>query len=59
MKFPGGGLEYGEGVLECLHREFDEELNVKVDVVEHFYTQENFLVSASEKTNSFLPSIIL
>lgn len=36
MKFPGGGLEYGEGVLECLHREFDEELNVKIDVIEHF-----------------------
>lgn len=36
MKFPGGGLEYGEGVLECLHREFDEELNVKVEVVEQF-----------------------
>lgn len=54
MKFPGGGLEYGEGVLECLHREFDEELNVKIDVVEHFYTQENFLVSRFRENEQLL-----
>ncbi len=45
MKFPGGGLEFGEGILDCLHREFEEELNVKVKIVEHLYTQEDFLVS--------------
>lgn len=45
MKFPGGGLEYGEGTLECLIREFDEELNVQIKVISHFYTQEDFLVS--------------
>ena len=45
MKFPGGGLEYGEGTLECLVREFDEELNVQIKVISHFYTQEDFLVS--------------
>lgn len=45
MKFPGGGLEFGEGVLDCLRREFEEELNVKIVVKEHFYTQEDFLVS--------------
>ena len=45
MKFPGGGLEFGEGVLHCLHREFDEELNVKIRIVRHLYTQEDFLVS--------------
>lgn len=54
MKFPGGGLEYGEGVLECLHREFDEELNVKVDIAEHLYTQENFLVSRFKKNEQLL-----
>lgn len=45
MKFPGGGLEFGEGLKECLKREFAEELNVDVEIVEHFYTQEDFLVS--------------
>ncbi|WP_080778929.1 NUDIX domain-containing protein [Chryseobacterium phocaeense] len=54
MKFPGGGLELGEGLLECLHREFDEELNVKIEVVEHFYTQENFLVSRFRENEQLL-----
>ena len=45
MKLPGGGLEFGEGVLDCLHREFEEELNVKIEIKEHLYTQEDFLVS--------------
>ena len=45
MKLPGGGLEFGEGVLDCLRREFDEELNTKINVIEHLYTQEEFLVS--------------
>ncbi len=54
MKFPGGGLEYGEGVLECLHREFEEELNVKVEIAEHFYTQEDFLVSRFRENEQLL-----
>lgn len=45
MKLPGGGLEFGEGVLECLHREFEEELNCKIKILEHLYTQEEFVVS--------------
>ncbi|MFC6268811.1 NUDIX hydrolase [Frigoriflavimonas asaccharolytica] len=45
IKLPGGGLEFGEGILDCLHREFAEELNVKIKIKEHLYTQENFQVS--------------
>ncbi len=45
LKFPGGGLEFGEGILDCLHREFEEELNLKIENLRHFYTQEEFLVS--------------
>ena len=26
FKFPGGGLEYGEGLIDGLNREFEEEM---------------------------------
>lgn len=45
LKLPGGGLEYGEGLLECVKRELMEELNLEVGALEHFYTQEDFLES--------------
>ncbi len=54
MKFPGGGLEYGEGVLDCLHREFEEELNAKIRIIEHLYTQENFEVSRFRENEQLL-----
>jgi 8-oxo-dGTP diphosphatase len=54
MKFPGGGLEFGEGLLDCLHREFDEELNVKIKIVDHLYTQEEFLVSRFRENEQLL-----
>ena len=37
-KFPGGGVELGEGLIEALKREFVEECNAEIEVVEHFYT---------------------
>lgn len=37
-KFPGGGLEFGEGLIDGLKREFIEECEAEVDVVSHFYT---------------------
>lgn len=54
VKLPGGGLEFGEGTLECLHREFAEELNLKIEIIEHFYTQEDFLVSKFRKNEQLL-----
>jgi 8-oxo-dGTP diphosphatase len=45
-KFPGGGLEFGEGTRDCLRREFLEELNLPVEVGEHLYTTDFFQVSA-------------
>jgi ADP-ribose pyrophosphatase YjhB (NUDIX family) len=45
-KFPGGGLEYGEGTRDCLKREFIEEMNLKVAVKDHLYTTDFFQVSA-------------
>jgi len=53
-KFPGGGLEYGEGLKDCLKREFLEELNLEVEVLEHFYTQDYFLASRFDENEQIL-----
>ncbi len=45
-KFPGGGLEYGEGLIDGLKREFLEECNADIEVLEHFYTTDFFIKSA-------------
>lgn len=45
IKLPGGGLEFGEGVIDCLHREFAEELNIRICNIRHLYTQEDFVAS--------------
>jgi ADP-ribose pyrophosphatase YjhB (NUDIX family) len=39
-------LEYEESPLECLKREFIEELNQPIEVMEHFYTTDQFVRSA-------------
>ena len=46
-KFPGGGVEYGEGILSALHREFLEELNLEISEAKplsftDFYTESPF-----------------
>ncbi len=45
-KFPGGGLEQGEGTIDCLRREFQEELNIEIEVGEHLYTTDFYVASA-------------
>jgi 8-oxo-dGTP pyrophosphatase MutT (NUDIX family) len=45
-KFPGGGLELGEGPEECVVREFREETGFQVQVVSHVYTTGFFQPSA-------------
>lgn len=37
-KFPGGGLEFGEGLIDALKREFIEECATEIEVLNHFYT---------------------
>lgn len=37
-KFPGGGLEPGEGTHDTLRREWAEELNLPIEITRHFYT---------------------
>ena len=45
-KFPGGGLEIGEGTRDCLKREFKEETGLDVLVGDHIYTTDYFQPSA-------------
>ena len=45
-KFPGGGLEFGEGTRDCLQREFMEEMNLNVTIGDHLYTTDYFQMSA-------------
>jgi 8-oxo-dGTP diphosphatase len=53
-KFPGGGLEFGEGTKDCIKRELKEELNLKVDVEAHYYTQDFFKVNAFDPTEQVI-----
>ncbi|TDW96651.1 NUDIX domain-containing protein [Dinghuibacter silviterrae] len=45
-KFPGGGLEFGEGTRDCLKREFKEEMDLDVRVDDHLYTTDFYQMSA-------------
>ncbi len=45
-KFPGGGLELGEGLADGLKREFLEECNAEIEIIRHFYTTDFFVKSA-------------
>lgn len=45
-KFPGGGLEFGEGTRDCLKREFKEEMDLEVEIGDHIYTTDYFQMSA-------------
>lgn len=37
-KFPGGGLHFGEGTIDCLRREMREECQQEIEQIAHFYT---------------------
>ena len=45
-KFPGGGLEFGEGTRDCLKRELKEELGIESEIGDHIYTTDYFQMSA-------------
>ena len=45
-KFPGGGLEQGEGTRDCLKREFSEEMELEIEVGDHIYTTDYYQQSA-------------
>ena len=54
FKFPGGGLEYGEGLIDCLNREFEEEIGQKIYNVKHYYTTDFFQRSSFKYTDQLL-----
>lgn len=49
-KFPGGGLELGEGVADCLKREFIEEFNLTIDSLNLMYITEQVVPSAFDNS---------
>ena len=53
-KFPGGGLDVGEGTRDCLKREFMEEMNLDVSIGEHIYTTDFFQISAFNSAHQIL-----
>lgn len=46
IKLPGGGLDLGEGTIDGLKREWKEELDLDIEVLDHFYTTDFFQQSA-------------
>ncbi len=53
-KFPGGGLEFGEGPADCLFREMNEELNVSLPVGDLLHTTRVFIQSAFNPNHQVL-----
>ena len=53
-KFPGGGLEFGEGTRDCLKREFMEETGLDVQIGAHVYTTDFFQISAFNKKDQII-----
>jgi 8-oxo-dGTP pyrophosphatase MutT (NUDIX family) len=53
-KFPGGGVEKGEGVIDALHREFREELNLEIEQATPFYYNDFYQESAFRKEDQIV-----
>lgn len=53
-KFPGGGLEIGEGTRDCLKREIKEELFIDSEIGEHLYTTDFYQQSAFNHAHQIL-----
>ena len=53
-KFPGGGLEKGEGLADCLIREFEEELAISIEVGKLYYVNEFLQVSAFNSSKQLI-----
>jgi ADP-ribose pyrophosphatase YjhB (NUDIX family) len=54
VKFPGGGLHFGEGTADCILREFKEETDQDISIVKHIYTTDFFVQSAFKTSDQLL-----
>ena len=50
-KFPGGGVEHGEGIQDALFRELQEELHLEISSADFFYFNEFHQASAFDQSN--------
>ncbi len=53
-KFPGGGLEFGEGLKECVEREFSEELAISAKATDLFYINDFLQISKFKRSDQLL-----
>jgi len=53
-KFPGGGLDFGEGLRDGLQREFMEETGVEFSIGVHLYTTDFFVPSAFDNDSQVI-----
>jgi 8-oxo-dGTP diphosphatase len=53
-KFPGGGLEWGEGITDCLKREFQEELGIDIEIGALYYLTDFFQQSAFSENDQLV-----
>ena len=54
LKFPGGGVEHGEGIIDALQREANEELSQELEEITHFYTTDFFQESSFRKSDQLI-----
>ncbi len=53
-KFCGGGMEHGEGTIDCLKREFLEEMKLEIEVTDHLYTTDFYQQSAFNEKHQII-----
>ena len=53
-KFPGGGVELGEGIVDALQREAKEEMGQNLNHIAHFYTTDFFQRSSFDSSEQLI-----